>query len=193
MRRENRSMGRNRIRMNKQSYAQEKLKECGFDEILIIKTDKITFDEQVYTQCRRNTCKCYNKNYACPPLNGTFEQNKMRVLKYQNAIIACKIMSIATSAEYRKTQSIIPEIIKKLRNQLEDKGYKILGEGPCDICEECAAIKGDKCRFPDRIRYSMEGSAIDVVKTSMDLNMTYNAGGGKIGYFVMVLFNQEQL
>ncbi len=35
----------------------------------------------------------------------------------------------------------------------------------------------------------MEGSGIDVVRMSMNLDMTYNAGSGKIGFFALILYN----
>jgi predicted metal-binding protein len=87
----------------------------------------------------------------------------------------------------------LARIHRELRREFKDDDVLVMGAGPCRVCEKCAAIENQPCRFPDRTEYSMEGSGIDVVRTSKEQNMIYNAGGGKVGFFALVLYNRKIL
>ncbi len=175
--------------MNMEEKLTGALQALGADECRKIGVADIVFSELVFSQCKRNTCKNYNLNHACPPRSGTLEENKARVSRYGKGCMVAKIMSIATSKDFNASRAAFKDYIVDLRLQLEPHGFCVLGEGPCRICPRCAAVDDEACRFPDRIRYSMEGCGIDVVRMSMNLGMTYNAGGGRIGFFALILYN----
>lgn len=167
----------------------EAFEEIGFDEHREIKSSDIVFSKYVFDQCAKNTCGSFDKNHACPPRNGSEEERKERILKYKNAFIISKIVSIQSRKEMTESIEFIGNINRELRNKFEDEDVLIMGAGPCTICKICSALNDEPCRFPHKIEYSMEGSGIDVVSMSMKQKMTYNAGNGKIGYFTLVLFS----
>lgn len=175
--------------MNREEKLMSVIQTLGVDEYKKISAEDIIFSELVFSQCRRNTCRNYNLNHACPPRSGTLQEIKDRLFNYRNGCIISKIMSIATSKDFNASRTAFKSFVVNIREQLEPHGFLVLGEGPCNICERCAALDEAPCRFPGRIRYSMEGSGIDVVRMSMKYQMTYNAGGGKIGFFVLVMYN----
>jgi predicted metal-binding protein len=175
--------------MNMEEKLTGALQALGTDEYKMIAVQDIVFSDLVFSQCKRNTCKSYDLNYACPPRSGTLEENKARIFHYKKGCVATKLMSIATSKDFNASRAAFKKYILDLRFGLEPYGFCILGEGPCSFCDRCAAVDGAPCRFPDKIRYSMEGSGIDVVRMSMNLDMTYNAGSGKIGFFALILYN----
>jgi len=167
----------------------ETFTKLGFDEYREIKVDNIVFSQDVFDQCARNTCGNFGKNHACPPGAGTEEERKARVQKYGHAFILCKIISIRSRKEMKESVEILDNLNKALRKEFTADDVLIMGAGPCTLCEKCSALEGEPCRFPDKKQYSMEGSGIDVVRMSMDQNMTYNAGMGKVGFFTLVLYN----
>jgi predicted metal-binding protein len=167
----------------------EAFKEIGFDEYKEIKTNDIIFSQDVFKQCEKNTCGNFGINHACPPGAGTIDERKASVLKYENAFIISKIVSIKTRKEMMESLEIVAKVNKNLRSAFENEDIPIMGAGPCTKCKKCTALDNEPCRFPDKIEYSMEGSGIDVVRMSMNQKMTYNAGAGKIGYFTLVLYN----
>lgn len=167
----------------------EAFKEIGFDEYKEIKTSDIVFSQDVFNQCEKNTCGNFGKNHACPPKSGTVDERKENILKYKNAFIISKIVSIKTRKEMMESLELVAKVNKDLRKTFANENVGIMGAGPCTKCKECTALNNEPCRFPDKIEYSMEGSGIDVVRMSMNYKMTYNAGAGKIGYFTLVLYN----
>lgn len=165
----------------------------GFSEAVEIDIDQITFSEIVFSQCKRNTCGSYGKNYACPPLSGTLEDCIGRIKKYDKAFVINYVTSMKTSAEMVNGGESFSEACNSLRKDLEESDIDsaVMAAGPCRLCKECAALEGLPCRFPDKVRYSMEGSGIDVVRLSMNLGMKYNSGPGTMTYFAMVLFKDK--
>ena len=102
-----------------------------------------------------------------------------------------QIVPIRTRKEMTESMELVNTKTKELRKALKDEDVLVMGAGPCTVCKTCTALEGLPCRFPDRIEYSMEGSGIDVVRMSMNLKMTYNAGAGNVGYFTLVLYNRN--
>ncbi|MFZ7133942.1 MAG: DUF2284 domain-containing protein [Eubacteriales bacterium] len=163
--------------------------EIGFDEYKEITVEDIIFSQDVFDQCARNTCGNFGKNHACPPKAGTEEERKARVLKYQHGFLISKIVPIKSRQEMVTSMETIDRINKTLRKIFSEDDVFIMGAGACTLCETCTALEEKPCRFPDKTQYSMEGSGIDVVSMSMNKQMTYNAGQGKVGYFTLVLYN----
>ncbi len=165
------------------------IEETGFDEYREIKSSDIIFSQDVFNSCKQNICGNYSQNYSCPPLSGDMDENKARFLKYDNAIIINKIVFLGNYYELmKKSTQDVNELLIELRKKLENEPVMIAGPGGCDICKECAAKTNEPCRFPEKKRYSMEGSGMDIVGMSLKLNMTYNAGDKKVGFFMIVLY-----
>ena len=164
----------------------ESFKEIGFDEYNEIKTEDIIFSQDVFNECAKNTCGNYGKNYSC--MGHSVDESKSRIEKYENAFLISKIVSIRTGEEMMDSLALIEKSNKALRDAFDNEHVFVMGAGPCTKCKACSALEGEPCRFPDKIQYSMEGSGIDVVRMSINEKMTYNAGGGRIGYFTLVLY-----
>ncbi|WP_373481871.1 DUF2284 domain-containing protein [Acetobacterium sp.] len=165
------------------------INEVGFDEYQEISSVDINFADAVFASCKTNTCGNYGQNYSCPPLSGDMDANKQRFLKYDHAIILNKIMFLGEYYEKMETSTMeVLALLDQLRDKLEADPVMIAGPGGCNLCPECAAKTVENCRFPEKKRYSLEGSGIDIVAMSRKLGMTYNAGDKKVGFFMMVLY-----
>jgi predicted metal-binding protein len=160
----------------------------GFDEWREIKAEEIVFDSVVFDQCARNTCGKFGANHSCPPMAGTFEDRKSKVLNYRQALLLNKIISISSRKALTESREALAKAIKEMRKEFSNDDVLILGAGACTVCENCTAPEGLPCRFPDQTQYSMEGSGIDVVRMSLNQKMTYNAGKGNLGFFTLVLY-----
>ena len=163
--------------------------------ILEIKSENIVFDPKVQTYCINSNfiCPSYKHSWACPPeapyleneianynkfflvyvkydLNEYIKEEKSRNPKRrENRIRNTFFMKnlVRDSLE----QEII-SFIKKIQNS--DQCKLILWDGYCRLCSNekdlgCTYDAGDPCRYPDKIRYSMEAVGIDVTKTVRDL------------------------
>ncbi len=168
----------------------EAFQKFGFDEYKKIKTTEVVVTQDVFKQCERNTCGNFGKNHACPPRAGDEETRSARIMKYENAFVINKILPIKSRKDMEESMNILIEANKKLRNEFIHDDVVVMASGPCNICEECTALIDKPCRFPDKTQYSMEGCGIDVVRMSMNLKMTYNAGMGKAAFFALVLYKE---
>lgn len=79
-------------------------------------------------------------------------------------------------------------LLNELRKKQKALPVMIAEPGVCDLCDECAAKIDEPCRFPEKKRYSMEGSGMDIVSMSRKENMTYNGGDKKVGFFMIVMY-----
>ena len=161
----------------------------GFDEYKEISSNDIVFADAVFASCKANTCGNYGQNHSCPPLSGNMNANMQRFLNYDHAIILNKIMYLGEFYEKMEdSMTEVFELLDQLRNKLAAEPVMIAGPGGCNLCPECSAKTDEDCRFPEKKRYSMEGSGMDIVTMSRSLGMTYNAGDNRVGFFMMVLY-----
>lgn len=166
------------------------INQSGFDEYCEINSSEIIFAQELLAQCSSNTCGHYGKNYTCPPFSGDIDENKARILKYQNAILLNKLVQFDFKSRetWEKSSSNSQIAIKQLMKLTKDLPVMILKPGGCDICEKCTVQINEPCRFPDKKRYSVEGSGINISLMAKRNKLTYNAGGGKLGFFFIVLY-----
>ncbi|MFX1409732.1 MAG: DUF2284 domain-containing protein [Promethearchaeota archaeon] len=164
--------------------------------ILKIKLEDIYFDPKVQTYCVNPNFKCPNfgHSWACPPEAPYLEEE---VSKYQKFFLIYVKFNLRDY--YKKVKEKFPkrseESIKNaflmkefLRDKLEQeivnfieemhslyKKRLILWDDFCRVCynekdKACNYDSGNPCRYPNKIRYSMEAVGIDVTKTVKNLN-----------------------
>lgn len=167
---------------------QQAITDAGFYEYKVLTKDDLIFSEDVFNQCKRNSCGMFGKNYACPPLNGTTEECKERILKYDNLILLNKLIQIYDREAMDASHKAFAEACREIREFVAPIGGVLFDAGPCDLCSECAALTNEPCRFPDKVRYSVEGHRLDICSMSIKLKMTYNAGDKGVGYFALLAF-----
>ncbi|MBB4035598.1 putative metal-binding protein [Dysgonomonas hofstadii] len=127
-------------------------------------------------------CSKYGNCWACPPYE--FDTTDY-ILKYNRAyIIGTKInlsydiRKASKDAEESKLTgaNIITDVRKVLDEQLlkieaDIPNSKAFFAGTCHICEPegCMRIQNEPCRYPDKIRHSLESIGFDIGKTTEEL------------------------
>ena len=64
----------------------EQAKAIGFTEVGTIDIEKLEFEQWVRDICK-NSCRYYNKSWACPPASGTLEECKARCFEYEHFVL----------------------------------------------------------------------------------------------------------
>ena len=59
----------------------------GFSKAEIIETEKIVFCPEFRVYCEENRCGEYGGNYSCPPLCGSPDEMRERVMRYKKALV----------------------------------------------------------------------------------------------------------
>lgn len=170
------------------------LQTGNFSEIKAIDdVHSIHITQEVRDRCADNYCGFYGKNYMCPPAVGDLEYYRELILAYQKGLIFSKIYSLKNKYDHKgmlKSGLEFRDEIQKISKAAKSENFDCLffTAGTCSICQTCAILSQEPCRFPDETMPSLEASGIDVVTLSHDLGMTYNNGENKVTYFGLVLY-----
>ena len=120
-------------------------------------------------------CRNYDKVWSCPPYD--FEPEDYWKGFRELYILGYKINFAGDASENRSIE-IMAEVKKKLSEELfaledEFEGSISLSAGSCSICmdekESCTRKDGEACRYPDKMRFSIESIGGNVGKTIHDL------------------------
>ena len=63
--------------------------------------------------------------------------------------------------------------------------------GGCRLCERCAKLDAEPCRYPAEALSSLEGYGIDVYRTSKATPLKYKNGENSVTYFGNILFSSQ--
>jgi predicted metal-binding protein len=158
---------------------QEKAIELGATRAKIVHTGEIPVDERVTMKCQIPLCFGYGVSANCPP--NTIKPAELRTLleKYRWAVFFVKeipsevvVRDKATIKERVAAYQDVYKIVNGVESAAFYDGHYLafgFGAGSCrhTFCgqqEDCAVMKGTKCRFSLRSRPSMEAVGIDVFK-----------------------------
>lgn len=153
-------------------------------------------------------CPNYEKIWSCP----TYDFDVMEYWKNYNTLELTAIKIIFDEAVAGKqltqeeqediTKNSIWEVKKQLAEELYERekavpGSISLSAGSCTLCKGlddhsedwCTRIKGEPCRFPDKMRYSIEslgGNVGTTLSELMEIELEWIQEGRLPSYFVLV-------
>jgi len=132
--------------------------DSGFEDAVLISTDKIATGSWVRVKCRYG-CKNYGRKLQCPPLGIDLSLTKDIIGEYESALV---LEGMPPGINF------YDNLLKLEKKAFLDGLYKAFafGAGPCPYCKSCPS--DGICLFPDKARPSMEGSGIDVYKTAQN-------------------------
>lgn len=127
--------------------------------------------------CRE--CNTYNNNWGCPEFKE--DVNKYWTMYDNIELISLKlnfsdefrqkrfnnddIIDIVDKTLFKEKRDILPELMAKEA----EVGGLVLSAGYCDICDKCSRVTDNPCRFPDKVRHSIESIGTLVDKTLTDV------------------------
>ena len=125
-------------------------------------------------------CGGYGRTWACPP----YDFDPASIWKsHQSVLIRAKKVLIPeedrakrmTNEELnRYSHELLLPVKRELMDELyameaEAQGSLALSAGGCDICSQCTRPEGGACRFPEKLRFSVESLGGDVILTCQRL------------------------
>lgn len=179
----------------------EKLLELGAYKASIIETKAITLDRAFRMMCESNACGMYGKCYMCPPGVGEIDALMSQVGEYDYALVYQTVSQLEDSFDFegmmaaKKKTYPLAQSVRKLFSDMDISKSLHLGAGGCGVCETCAKITNEPCRFPDKAMPSLEAYGINVSELAKVCEMKYINGQNTVTYFGAVLFsvNGERL
>lgn len=168
--------------------------DAGASNAEIIEGDKLVASAGFRDLCRSNSCGRYGRSWACPPDVGEIDRLISELGKYGEVLIYQIICQLEDSCDVEGMDEAgkrLSELGQKIQAYCSENipGPFLHLSGSCRLCETCARISGEPCRFPDRMLPSLSGYGVDVYSTCLNTSMKYINGQNTVTYFGIVLFN----
>ena len=155
---------------------------------------ELVFSQELLNSCAANACGHYNQSWTCPPVSGTLEEQREKIIAFKNVFVFTTRHDLEDSFDY-EGMSAGKERHSKLtlefRNIMGNK-YPFYGAGSCPSCKD----KDGKtrcsfplpCPFPEKKIGSIEAAGINVTAISKTAGINYNNGPNTVTYFSMMLW-----
>jgi predicted metal-binding protein len=146
------------------------LRENGADETVVIAATDVLVDDRVRLKCQVPLCDSYGRNYTCPPHVPPVSEVRAALARYETGLLVrvSDVLEGEKGDPFRAARRL-HELIHLGEKEAFSIGYRFamgfIG-GCCRLCETCAAVTGEACRFPFLARPSMESMGIDVAGTA---------------------------
>ena len=171
--------------------------ERGAYKANVIDVKDIKLDRAFREMCVANACGRYGKCYMCPPDVGEIEVLMAQVGEYDHALVYQTVTGLEDSFDFegmidakKRTYPLAQSLRKVFADQNLTKLLH-LGAGGCGVCEKCAKVTGEPCRFPEKALPSLEAYGVNVSELAKAAGMKYINGQDTVTYFGAVLFNVD--
>lgn len=168
---------------------------CGADKATVITQAQIVLSESFRDICASNKCGCYGRCWTCPPDIGDIQTLMQQVRQYSHALLYQTVTNIEDSFDIEgmleagnRHSALSRRIRDALSSDLPDALN--LSCGGCRLCESCAKLVGEPCRFPKQAMPSLEGYGVDVYNTVSGTDLKYINGQNTVTYFGLVLYSE---
>jgi predicted metal-binding protein len=139
---------------------------------------RFRFPEKIMEFCK--ACPIYGRNWSCPPFS--FDVDEL-LGRYNCAYLfgikmthgdAARTSINTGGAALKYSVWLMDNVNLKMLSSLHDLERKYPGSrgasgGSCKICRTCARTEERPCRFPGKMRNSIESLGFDVMKISEEL------------------------
>jgi len=137
-----------------------------------VPVEKVVVSPRPVWKCRG--CPMYGKRPSCPPYAPDWREAREWIKHFKRALLIKFEIEIEHFEEEKR--EIILYLLQK-EKELFKKGklYALaLFPGSCSLCEDCPFERGEPCRFPTKVRPSLDAIGIEIVSL-VDLNFSENA------------------
>ena len=179
--------------MNKELFEQQ-LSQLPLYSYAWIDPRQLEFNQRIRWICEHE-CPMYGKTWACPPGVGTVEHCAGKCRNFDNCLMIATITEVEDIADIQQTLATRPEH-EEVTNQvgafLEEQGVKpyILSTEACAICDRCAWLDGQPCRYPERMHPCVESHGINVIPAMESLGVPFISGENVVTWVSLLFFSE---
>ena len=153
---------------------------------------ELEFNSRIRWICE-NECPMYGKSWACPPGVGSLNQCKGKCLAYENCLLISSIVEVSDITDMEETLATRPEheaLTNEVAAILEQLGAKpyILSTEACTVCEKCAILEGQPCRFPEKMHPCVESHCINVVPILESRGLEFQFGANVVTWVSLLFY-----
>ena len=170
----------------------EKLSELPLYIYDFLDPGEMEFSSRIRWICE-NECPMCGKSWACPPGVGTVDACKAKCLSYENCLLISTIVEVEDITNIDETLATRPDH-EAVTNEVRDI-MRSLGEDPyilsteaCTLCQRCAILDGQPCRFPEKMHPCVESHGINVVPMLESRGLEFQFGANVVTWISLLFF-----
>ena len=135
----------------------------------------------------------YGRSWACPPGVGSVCDCQTKCLSYGNCLMISTIVEVADITNINETlatrpeHEAVPNRVRDLMRQLGTDPY-ILSTEACALCDRCAILDGQPCRFPEKMHPCVESHGINVVPVLEDRGLEFQFGANVVTWISLLFY-----
>ena len=177
--------------MNRE-YLEEKLAQLPLYIYDFFDPRDLEFSDRIRWICQHE-CPMYGRSWACPPGVGSVESCKEKCLSFENCLLISSIVEVRDITDLEETLATRPDheaLTNEVRDIMEEMGVRpyILSTEACAICERCAYLDGEKCRFPEKMHPCVESHCINVVPILEANGLEFQFGANVVTWISLLFF-----
>ncbi len=155
---------------------------------------ELEFSQRIRYICSHD-CQMYGKSWACPPAVGEVEACKAHCLSFDGCLLLGTITEVSDIASIQETLSTRGDhenLTNQVAEMMAQQGVHpyILSTEACAVCERCAILDGQPCRFPERMHPCIESQGINIIPTLESLGFPFQYGENVVTWYSLLLFRE---
>ena len=159
-----------------------------------ITADDLEFSDRIRWICEHE-CPMYGQTWACPPGVGTVGACEAKCRGYHACLMIATITEVTDISDINETLATRPEheaITNEVGDLLRQQGVEpyILSTEACAICERCAYLDGQPCRYPEKMHPCVESHGINILSLLDKLGLAFQYGENVVTWFSLLFFNE---
>ena len=171
---------------------EEKLSELPLYIYDFFDPRELEFSSRIRWICEHE-CPMYGQSWACPPGVGTVDCCRQKCMAYDHCLLISSIVEVRDIADMEETLATRPEheaLTEQVRELMKEQGVDpfILSTEACTICERCAILDGQSCRFPEKMHPCVESHGINVVDVLEKRGLEFQFGANVVTWVSLLFY-----
>ena len=152
----------------------------------------LEFSDRIRWICE-NECPMYGKTWACPPGVGSVEGCKNKCGSYANCLLISTIQEVSDIANIEETLATRPaheEVTNQVADLLRSQGVSayVLSTEACTLCDRCAYLDGEGCRFPEKMHPCVESHGINIIPALEQVGIEFQYGENIVTWVSLLFY-----
>ena len=153
---------------------------------------ELEFSSRIRWICEHE-CPMYGKSWACPPGVGSVDTCRQVCMAYNHCLLISSIVEVRDIADMDETLATRPDheaLTEQVRELMKQQGVDpfILSTEACTVCERCAILDGQPCRFPEKMHPCVESHGINVVDVLERRGLDFQFGANVVTWISLLFY-----
>ena len=169
-----------------------KLQELPLYFCDFIDPKKLEFSDRIRWICE-NECPMYGKTWACPPGVGAVAECSEKCGKFDQCLMISTITEVSDITNIYETLSTrgdheaVTDAVEALMKAEGVTPY-ILSTEACAVCDRCAYLDGQPCRYPEKMHPCVESHGINILPLLEELGLPFQFGENVVTWVSLLFF-----